>query len=110
MRESPHPATPGHPSRARRSALMAALSARVTPCNRIWSISTTPSLPPLAREPVTKAPGLTPGLDDVSAVCEPVDDRLCQPRIGKDLGPLAEGQVGGDDQRAALVAFADHLK
>jgi hypothetical protein len=41
---------------------------------------------------------------------EPVDDRLGEPWIGEHLGPLAEGQVGGHDQRAAFVALGDDLE
>ena len=36
-------------------------------------------------------------------------DGLSEPRVGEDLGPLAEREVGGDDQRAALVAFGQGL-
>src|SRR3972149_5587543 len=63
-----------------------------------------------AGEPVLEAPGFAAGLDDVCAVGEPVDDRLREPRGGGDLRPLAEGQVGGDDQGGAFVAFGDHLE
>jgi hypothetical protein len=31
-------------------------------------------------------------------------------RVGEDLGPLAERQVGGDDQRAAFVALGEDLE
>ena len=30
--------------------------------------------------------------------------------VGEDLGPFAEGQVGGDDQAAAFVAFGEDLE
>src|SRR6266545_5979598 len=63
-----------------------------------------------AREPVLEAPGLAAGLDDVGAVGESVDDRLGEARVGEDLRPLAEGEVGGDDPRGALVALGDHLE
>ncbi len=61
-------------------------------------------------EAVAKAPGLRPRLDDVRPVGDSVDHRLCQPGVGEDLTPLAEGQVRRDDQRAALVALGDHLE
>src|SRR4051794_28759438 len=32
------------------------------------------------------------------------------PGVREDLGPLAEGQVGGDDQRAAFVALREDLE
>jgi len=39
-----------------------------------------------------------------------VDDGLGQARLGEHLRPFAERHVGGDDQRAALVALADDLE
>jgi hypothetical protein len=59
---------------------------------------------------VAEAPGLGAGVDDVRAVGEAVDDGLGQSGVGEDLGPLAEGQVRRDDQRSALVAFAEDLE
>jgi hypothetical protein len=64
----------------------------------------------LALEAVTEAPGLGAGVDDVRAVREAIDDGLREPRIGEDLGPFAEGQVGGDDQAAAFVALGEDLE
>src|SRR5918999_5300198 len=61
----------------------------------------------LAGEAVAEAPGLGAGVDDVGAVGEAVDDGLRESGVGEDLGPLAERQVGGHDQAAALVAFTD---
>jgi hypothetical protein len=63
-----------------------------------------------ASKAVTEAPRLRAGLDDVGAMGEPLDDRLGEPWIGEHLGPLAEGQVGGHDQRAAFVALGDDLE
>ena len=57
-----------------------------------------------------EAPGLAAGLDDVGPVGESVDDRLREPRVGEDLRPLAEGEVGRGDQRRAFVALGDHLE
>jgi hypothetical protein len=59
---------------------------------------------------VAEAPGLGAGVDDVGAVGEAVDDGLREPRVGEDLGPFAERQVGGDDQAAAFVAFGEDLE
>jgi len=47
---------------------------------------------------VVEAPGLGAGVDDVGAVCEPVDDGFGESRVGEDFRPFAEGEVGGDDQ------------
>jgi hypothetical protein len=59
---------------------------------------------------VAEAPGFGAGVDDVCLVGEAVDDCLGEPRVVENLGPLAEGQVGGDDQRAAFVAFGEDLE
>ena len=59
---------------------------------------------------MAEAPGLVAGVDDVRAVRQAVDDGFGQASVGEDLGPLAEGQVGGDDQRAALVALGKDLE
>jgi hypothetical protein len=63
----------------------------------------------VAGEPVL-APGLGAGVDDVRAVSEAVDDGLREPGVGEHLRPFAERQVGRDDQRAAFVAFGEHLE
>ena len=59
---------------------------------------------------MAEAPGLGAGVDDVRAVGEAVDDGLGEAGVGEDLGPLAERQVGGDDQAAAFVAFGEDLE
>jgi hypothetical protein len=59
---------------------------------------------------VAEAPGLGAGVDDVRAVCEPVDDGLREAGVVEDLGPFAERQVRRDDQAAAFVAFGEDLK
>ena len=56
-------------------------------------------------EAVLEAPGFGAGLDDVGLVGEPVDDGPGEPGVGEDAGPFAEGEVGGDDQAGAFVAF-----
>ena len=59
---------------------------------------------------VRESPGLGAAVDDVGAVGDAVDDRFREPRVGEDLAPFAEREVGGDDQRAAFVAFGDDLE
>ena len=61
-------------------------------------------------EAVFEAPGFGAGVDDVGAVGEPVDDGFGEPRVGEDFRPLAEGEVRGDDQAAAFVAFGEDLE
>jgi hypothetical protein len=50
------------------------------------------------RESVFEAPGFAAGFDDVGAVGQAVDDGFGEPGVGEDFRPLAEGEVGGDDQ------------
>src|SRR4051794_6597333 len=61
-------------------------------------------------EAMAEAPALGAGVDDVGLVGDAVDDGLGETGVGEDLGPFAEGQVGGDDQAAAFVAFGDDLE
>ena len=61
-------------------------------------------------EPVVEAPGLVAGVDDVCSVGDAVDDGLGEARVGEDLGPFAEREVGRDDQRCSLVALGDDLE
>ena len=55
-------------------------------------------------------PGLGAGVDDVGFVGESVDDRFGESGVREDAGPLAEGEVGRDDQAAAFVAFGEDLE
>jgi hypothetical protein len=51
----------------------------------------------LALKAVLEAPGFVSGLDDLTMVCEPVEQsggHLC---ITEDGGPFTEGEVGGDE-------------
>ena len=64
----------------------------------------------LALEAVAEPPAFVPGVDDVGAVGEPVDDGFGEAGVWEDLGPFAEGEVGRDDQAAAFVAFGEDLE
>ena len=61
-------------------------------------------------EAVAEAPGFGAGVDDVGAVGETVDDGFGHPGVGEYLGPLAEREVGGHDQRPAFVALRENLE
>src|SRR3954451_23189541 len=63
-----------------------------------------------AGEGPSEAERLGTGLDDVRPVGEPVDQRLTETRVRKDLSPLREWQVGGDNDRGPLRAIGDHLE
>jgi hypothetical protein len=43
-------------------------------------------------------------------VGQPVEERAGEALVAEGAGPLVEGQVGGDDGGAALVALADQLE
>ena len=49
-------------------------------------------------------------LEDVDVVGEAVEERAGEPLGAEYLGPFVEGQVGGDQGRAPLVALAEHLE
>ena len=53
--------------------------------------------PALALRAVLESPGLVTGLDDLAVVCEAVEQRRRHLGIPEDGGPLAEREVGGDD-------------
>ena len=48
--------------------------------------------------------------EDVDMVGETIEECSGKPFRAKDLGPLVEGQVGGYQDRASLVALAEHLE
>ena len=49
-------------------------------------------------------------LQDVNSVSEAVQQGAGQPLRAEDLGPLVEGQVGGDQDRPSLVSLAEDLE
>lgn len=56
------------------------------------------------------APGLCLDLNDHSVVDQPVNGRHGHYAVGKDLIPITERMVGGDDQAFCLIAMGDKLK
>ena len=57
-----------------------------------------------------EAEALPVHLQNVYPVGKAVEESAGQPFRAKDLGPLVEGQVGGDQSRAPLIALAEHLE
>jgi len=49
-------------------------------------------------------------LEDVNVVGKAIEQRASKALGGEHAGPLVEGQVAGDDNRAALVALAEDLE
>ena len=59
---------------------------------------------------VLEAPAVVAGLDDVAVMGKAVEQRGRHLRIAEDARPFAEGEVGGDDDRGALVETADQVE
>ena len=57
-----------------------------------------------------EAVALAVHLQDVNSVSEAVQQGAGQSLRAEDLGPLVEGQVGGDQDRTSLVALAEDLE
>jgi hypothetical protein len=56
------------------------------------------------------AVGLCAGLDDVGLERHPVDDGAAEALVGEGLGPLGEGCVGRDGDRAAFFSVGEQLE
>ena len=72
-------------------------------------------LPPVERRAgrlptLPEAVALSVHLQDVNAVSEAVQQGAGQPLRAEDLGPLVEGQIGGDQYRPSLVSLAEDLE
>ena len=59
---------------------------------------------------VFEAPGFVAGLDDLAMVGETIEQRGRHLGIAEDGGPFSEGQIGGEDDRGALVEPADQME
>ena len=51
----------------------------------------------LASGAVLEPPAVVAGLDDLAVMRETVEQRRCHFRVAEDAWPLAEGEVGRDD-------------
>jgi hypothetical protein len=49
-------------------------------------------------------------LEDVNVVGETIEQRASEALRGEDAGPLVEGEIAGNDDRAAFVALAEDLE
>ena len=59
---------------------------------------------------VLEAPALVSGLDDLAMMGETVEQRGGHLGVAEDGRPFAEGEVGGDDDRSALVDPAHEVE
>lgn len=59
---------------------------------------------------ILEAPAFVAGLDDVAMMGEAVEQRGGHLGVTEDRGPLAEGEIGGNDDRGALIESADEVE
>jgi hypothetical protein len=50
------------------------------------------------------------GLDDVAVVGQAIEQRGCHLGVCEDARPFTEGEIGGDDDRGALVEPTDEVE
>jgi hypothetical protein len=60
--------------------------------------------------PGFEAPTVVVGFDYVAVVSEAIGQRGRHLGIGEDTGPFAEGEIGSDDDRGALVKPTDEVE
>ena len=72
----------------------------------VGSVSSRGLTPAALVEPVA----VTVHLEDVDVVGEAIEERAGEALGAEHLGPFVEGQIGGDQGRAPLVALAEHLE
>ena len=57
-----------------------------------------------------EAPAVVAGLDDVAVVGQAIEQRGRHLGVAEHARPFTERQVGGDDDRSALVESADEME
>ena len=57
-----------------------------------------------------EAPAVVSGLDDIAVMGQAIEQRGGHLGVAEDARPFAEGEVGGDDDRGALVEPADEVE
>ena len=57
-----------------------------------------------------EAPALVAGFDDIAVVREAVEQRRRHLGVAEHARPFAEGEIGGDDERGALMEPADEVE
>jgi hypothetical protein len=59
---------------------------------------------------VLEAPGLVAGLDDLAVMGQAIEECGGHLGVAEDARPFAEGEIGGDEDRGALVEAADQME
>ena len=57
-----------------------------------------------------EAPAVVSSFDDVTVVSEAIEQRGGHLGVCEDARPFAEGEIGGDDDRGALIEAADQVE
>jgi hypothetical protein len=57
-----------------------------------------------------EAPAVVSSFDDIAVVSEAIEQRGCHLSVREDARPFAGGEIGGDDDRGALVEPADEVE
>ena len=57
-----------------------------------------------------EAPAVIAGLDDVTVMGQPIEQRGGHFGVAEHARPFAEGEVGGDDDRGLLVEAANQVE
>ena len=78
------------------------------PCGPTWASG--PPADGLPSGAVLEAPGVVAGLDDLAVVREAIQERGGHLGVAEDRRPFGEGQVGGEDDRGALVEPTDEVE
>ena len=59
---------------------------------------------------VFEPPAFVAGLDDLAMMSEAIEQCRCHLGVAEDARPFAEGEIGRDDDRGALVETADQVE
>ena len=57
-----------------------------------------------------EAPAVISSFDDIAVMCEAIEQRGRHLGVGEHARPFAECEIGGDDDRGALVEAADEVE
>jgi hypothetical protein len=60
--------------------------------------------------PALEAPAIVSSFDDIAVMCEAIEESGGHFGVCEDAWPFAEGEIGGDDYRGALVKPADEIE
>src|SRR5438309_11938359 len=59
---------------------------------------------------IFEAPAFIPSFNNVAMVGETIEECGCHLGVAEDARPFAKGQIGGDDDRGALIELAHEME